>query len=381
MSFNNKIRVMPIPPPEESKAEPVNANPRPFLQDLSPSSGQENPTREHMIVEDYDKPGAKRDMSTIDREAGMRTIDVSSDELTTKHVPALGLKKHLDTSVEQIVTTPMVYEQPRVKSQIVLLNGVERVGEDWQTFKIFNKISGCNYHVWLIMNGRPQKIAYCIWSLVLLVGYFGFYLYFLALRVSKPGATAFVIDVFLVIIDPAYVYFASMELYHAWVSRPETDCYLTVYAWCQCMYSGMSLFVTVILASDSDVYACVFASAIYTIGIIQALNITLWILASPFLMVIGFCEFLIRLFMCRLACPYDQPKRKTYTYAVYRFGQGLAKEAKQCAICLGDYTADDDSICALKCMTSHVFHEKCIFEWLKKQEYCPVCRGEVKFNT
>ena len=46
----------------------------------------------------------------------------------------------------------------------------------------------------------------------------------------------------------------------------------------------------------------------------------------------------------------------------------------ECPICLDKYE-NNDKICILKC--DHVFHEKCIKEWLKNNESCPNCRGNI----
>jgi len=53
--------------------------------------------------------------------------------------------------------------------------------------------------------------------------------------------------------------------------------------------------------------------------------------------------------------------------------EGLAKE---CAICMIDFT-DDDEIVPLPCNKAHVFHEECIAQWLKQKTTCPLCRAPV----
>ena len=45
----------------------------------------------------------------------------------------------------------------------------------------------------------------------------------------------------------------------------------------------------------------------------------------------------------------------------------------QCTICLDDI-APEQKI-KLKC--HHTFHEKCIFNWLKKKRECPLCRQKI----
>ncbi|BAU02365.1 hypothetical protein LR48_Vigan10g088600 [Vigna angularis] len=51
----------------------------------------------------------------------------------------------------------------------------------------------------------------------------------------------------------------------------------------------------------------------------------------------------------------------------------------QCAVCLADF-ADDDTLRLLpKC--GHVFHTRCIEEWLAAHVTCPVCRSDVSAET
>lgn len=60
---------------------------------------------------------------------------------------------------------------------------------------------------------------------------------------------------------------------------------------------------------------------------------------------------------------------------------GEAPPADECCICLGSCMHCEDienlkpSWRRLRC--GHHFHERCIFEWLKKSHNCPMCRGHV----
>jgi len=46
----------------------------------------------------------------------------------------------------------------------------------------------------------------------------------------------------------------------------------------------------------------------------------------------------------------------------------------ECIICLENYKKDD-KISILSC--DHYYHTKCLNEWLKKKEECPLCRIEI----
>ncbi|KAF8673364.1 hypothetical protein HU200_048925 [Digitaria exilis] len=46
-----------------------------------------------------------------------------------------------------------------------------------------------------------------------------------------------------------------------------------------------------------------------------------------------------------------------------------------CAICLHDMEADDVKLRAMPC--SHIFHQNCIFKWLRRSATCPLCRHQL----
>ena len=53
---------------------------------------------------------------------------------------------------------------------------------------------------------------------------------------------------------------------------------------------------------------------------------------------------------------------------------GSAASSEECTICWVDFTQADQLI-KLNCV--HTFHEKCIENWLKQVNTCPVCRSQV----
>ena len=47
-----------------------------------------------------------------------------------------------------------------------------------------------------------------------------------------------------------------------------------------------------------------------------------------------------------------------------------------CAICLVDYT-DEDDIIPLPCDDRHFFHAACITSWLESNNSCPLCKAPI----
>lgn len=46
---------------------------------------------------------------------------------------------------------------------------------------------------------------------------------------------------------------------------------------------------------------------------------------------------------------------------------------KDCFVCLSEMKRTEDR-CLLACSGEHVFHDRCIKRWLRRQDTCPVCR-------
>lgn len=52
---------------------------------------------------------------------------------------------------------------------------------------------------------------------------------------------------------------------------------------------------------------------------------------------------------------------------------------ESCVICISNLNSDTDKLRLLPC--EHVFHESCLFSWLKMHAICPLCRHVLKDNT
>lgn len=47
---------------------------------------------------------------------------------------------------------------------------------------------------------------------------------------------------------------------------------------------------------------------------------------------------------------------------------------RECPICRDDFAAGDKVI-KMPCSHSHVFHQRCVAEWLERDDSCPMCRS------
>jgi hypothetical protein len=53
---------------------------------------------------------------------------------------------------------------------------------------------------------------------------------------------------------------------------------------------------------------------------------------------------------------------------------GFSFTQNYCSICLEKFL-EKDNITYLPCL--HLFHENCIFEWLKRKKNCPICKYKI----
>ena len=47
---------------------------------------------------------------------------------------------------------------------------------------------------------------------------------------------------------------------------------------------------------------------------------------------------------------------------------------EECVICLEPFAEGEDYVTPLACDKRHLFHSDCIEEWLKSENFCPMCK-------
>ena len=65
-----------------------------------------------------------------------------------------------------------------------------------------------------------------------------------------------------------------------------------------------------------------------------------------------------------------------YQLHSYLFSDVESAGVFECSICLSTLE-NEELVIQLKCNNRHIFHTKCLEEWLKHQEKCPLCRSEI----
>lgn len=60
-----------------------------------------------------------------------------------------------------------------------------------------------------------------------------------------------------------------------------------------------------------------------------------------------------------------------------RYRKPTADEVGQkCSICFDDFV-EEDTVVSMPCSSRHVFHERCVKEWLSRDDSCPLCRSSL----
>lgn len=86
-------------------------------------------------------------------------------------------------------------------------------------------------------------------------------------------------------------------------------------------------------------------------------------------------ECLVRGLMCRYKTPWRccEGKYEDVEIPVQTYSKSECVQ-KVCGICLKEYTSSE-AVCQLSCHPTHLFHFKCLKEWITQHYTCPYCRN------
>ena len=77
---------------------------------------------------------------------------------------------------------------------------------------------------------------------------------------------------------------------------------------------------------------------------------------------------------------FDEPKRKIILemdeFQYKHIQRYDSRKETECAICLNEFIRTDIIKAFYKC--DHIFHKRCLLEWLKKSDCCPLCKHDLK---
>lgn len=102
-----------------------------------------------------------------------------------------------------------------------------------------------------------------------------------------------------------------------------------------------------------------------------------YMIAGAGILIIAVVEVVIRTLTCSLYNPFSESVKYFIEKRVPAVHYDEEKhDNKKCTICLNKFVANE-RLCGLECHESHVFHPRCIKQWLRINHVCPCCRAAV----
>jgi len=282
-------------------------------------------------------------------------------------IPAIPpLTQHPPLKTIEIETLPREYTQKTITIK-PLIN--PRNPDLWLTTRVFNYISKLMQVLYLrTRSGKPRIIIPAISLIFLGLGLALFVFSLISVR-RNAVSTIFIVSAILALI----VYMATLIGHiidatkgFSWAQKlSQFDALaFTTYV----MLASMAIVFDMSIGYDYQIWILIFTFVggnICTAFLFVTAFITLiWF---PFVVI----EFIVRIILCKVNDKPNYQEKITYQTFPYKVGNSSTKE---CVICFFEYK-EGEILCEMKCHKSHVLHENCLIEWLKKQAICPICRA------
>lgn len=271
-------------------------------------------------------------------------------------------------------------EDTSIREKVIVSEKIERIGEDWYferitiaLYNLTNKINDPENNYWI------KRFKY-VWNLLCYLSLLCFYTMFLVQQRYNPEDPSFIVVIIMQTFCLALISTTVLDIYKYWI-KGEKDRHYMYYAttavWL--IFLGVSIIILNQEIRRNNMLAWVMLAEEASINIILFLSALIWLALFPSIFAIFGFELAIRLITGKAECPTEKQEEFIYKYRLYKHDSKQFAEIPSCAICLENFNEKDKTLCVLDCKTNHVFHEKCIFEWLPKHKQCPICRNTAKF--
>jgi len=302
-----------------------------------------------------------------DNEASKSRInDYTDDAHLYMDTSLYNNKLPIESQIKDIIMT---------KTVSITYDTKEKAGEEWKIVRLMITINDYISKYRTLLQQKKLQLIRMISTLIVLTISCTVYLW-------NVIVNSFDLNLFLLLFGLFYSIFSSQKLYKFLFNPSFELCLLPYYMWARLIYFVLlGLASLALLMNHRILEGVIYTLLLYLTAVFYSLLVTFCVIGIPFLIIAAVTEFIIRFFTCHLQCPYQRAKKRTFIYGVYRFGHVITKEANKCAICLEEYNLRDKDLVVLECKTDHIFHEKCLLEWIRKNDYCPICRGSIKFYT
>lgn len=267
-----------------------------------------------------------------------------------------------------------------IKEFVFVSEEKEKTGPEWIITIIVRVLSTLNETAIEAERQYFVKRLRYIWNTLCYLCLTAYYIWFsITSGLSMENATYFVV-VILIIICIIQIMLISIDVYCVMIMR-EIDTYKLssygIFIWI--LIFGLSSYILSGPIFDNNWIAWSVIAVILSLNLVIFLSIVFWIIALPLILLGIGIEVTVRCLIGKTDCPLEINKVITYKYKLFRFDKNKFKECASCSICLEEYKESDVTLCILNCQKSHVFHEKCIFDWIKVRRDCPICRAEIQF--
>ncbi len=321
----------------------------------------------------WNTPRGLRNSSTF--ECALDITDVTDDRSPSPMLP-----QKVRDKITRRLSAHKVVPQPECRTLNIQTDKVLQRGSSWFASRMYSALIYLNLLCWKYMARRPMRIGTTVYQLLATAGTLALVI---ALAVwdrhlsSSPRLflSACVVDAgFLSGLACVFL----LQLHRVLRCVEQAAIFDLMYVGFIFFASMVSLYITIVLAVAGRYEAWALLASLFSIGIVENVNMLAWTLAGPAVAGVFIVETFIRLLGCSLRCPRHEMMVMKFVYRPYRYNSVAFAQAS-CAICLLDYKYGEE-ICALACHDLHIFHEECIQEWLKKQSTCPICRKEIEFR-
>ena len=178
----------------------------------------------------------------------------------------------------------------------------------------------------------------------------------------------------LLIVTLIYLIILLINFFGQYRSVAELRCLLILYALSFVLYFGLTISAICYMNASAKIYSIIlFFLFLFSINV-PGIFLSIGIIALLFFSILFLVEMLLR--KLAVVCKKEEGIGM-FSYYTYLY-DGTKTLIKNCTICLQIFN-DNDLICIAKCHPSHMFHEKCIAEWMKSSTICSICRSPANF--
>lgn len=148
--------------------------------------------------------------------------------------------KVLDTTCNKPMLTSMeLLETHALKMRVIKCEGIERVGNEWLIVTSLFGACALTKKFFSYMSSKNCLVAYTIWSNTCLISLLCYIIWLLSVQPTWDNTVTLTILSILCVITFFYFVCSTTEIYYQIKDFQLTEFHLTVYAWIQCVHTGL----------------------------------------------------------------------------------------------------------------------------------------------